>query len=52
MVASRPDDVVEAARAYVDLGFTHLVLHGPGADQDRFLRAVAADVLAGLRALG
>ena len=52
VVASRPDDVVEAARAYVDLGFTHLVLHGPGADQDRFLRAVAADVLAGLRALG
>ncbi len=52
VVASRPEDVVEAAREYVELGFTHLVLHGPGADQERFLRRVADEALAGLRELG
>lgn len=52
VVASSPEQVVAVARGYVDLGFTHLVLHGPGADQERFLRAVARDVLPALRALG
>ncbi len=52
VVASRPEEVVDAAREYIALGFTHLVLHGPGADQERFLRTVAADVLPALSALG
>jgi len=30
VVASRPEEVVEALRVYTDLGFDHLVVHGPG----------------------
>ena len=37
---------------YVDAGFNHLVFHGPGHDQERFLTQFAADVLPKLRALG
>ena len=37
VVASRPEEVVEALRVYTDLGFDHLVVHGPGHDQERFL---------------
>jgi coenzyme F420-dependent glucose-6-phosphate dehydrogenase len=51
IVASRPEDVVEALRVYTDLGFTHLVLHGPGHDQERFLRTFAEQVLPGVREL-
>ena len=52
IVASDPDEVVEQVRPYVDAGFDHLVFHGPGHDQPRFLDAFAADVLPRLRALG
>lgn len=52
IVASEPEQVVAAAREYVDMGFTHLVVHGPGPDQERFLRTFAADVMPGLRGLG
>lgn len=51
IVASEPGQVVAAAAEYVEMGFDHLVLHGPGEDQEAFLTAVAADVLPGLRAL-
>lgn len=51
IVASRPEEVVEAVRFYTDLGFDHLVLHGPGHDQERFLRTLAEQVLPGLREL-
>lgn len=51
IVASRPEDVVEAVRFYTDLGFDHLVLHGPGHDQRRFLTTLAEQVLPGLREL-
>lgn len=51
VVASSPEDVVEAVREYTDLGFDHLVLHGPGGDQERFLRTFAEQVLPGLREL-
>ena len=46
-----PEDVVEAVRFYTDLGFDHLVLHGPGHDQERFLRTLSEQVLPGLREL-
>jgi len=52
IVASAPEQVVAAAAEYVEMGFTHLVVHGPGPDQERFLRGFAADVLPALRALG
>ncbi|MBK6872595.1 MAG: glucose-6-phosphate dehydrogenase (coenzyme-F420) [Kineosporiaceae bacterium] len=51
IVASRPEDVVGAVKLYTDLGFNHLVLHGPGHDQERFLRTFADQVLPGLREL-
>jgi coenzyme F420-dependent glucose-6-phosphate dehydrogenase len=43
------DDVVEQIAPYVQLGFSHLVFHGPGDDQERFLRGFCADVLPRLR---
>lgn len=51
IVASDPDEVVAAVREYTDLGFTHLVFHGPGGDQERFLTTFADQVLPGLREL-
>ena len=45
------EDVVAALRFYTDLGFNHLVLHGPGHDQERFLRTLSEQVLPGLREL-
>ncbi len=51
VVASRPEDVVEALRVYTDLGFNHLVVHGPGHDQERFLSTFTAEVVPGLREL-
>jgi coenzyme F420-dependent glucose-6-phosphate dehydrogenase len=51
VVASRPEDVIEALRFYTDLGFDHLVLHGPGHDQERFLQTFADQVLPGVREL-
>jgi coenzyme F420-dependent glucose-6-phosphate dehydrogenase len=32
------------------MGFGHLVIHGPGADQERFITQFTKDVLPGLRA--
>jgi coenzyme F420-dependent glucose-6-phosphate dehydrogenase len=40
-----PDEVVDKIAPYVELGFTHLVFHGPGDDQERFLRGFCSDVL-------
>ena len=51
VVASRASDVVEALRMYTDLGFDHLVVHGPGHDQERFLSTFSDQVLPGLREL-
>ncbi|HQY97956.1 MAG TPA: glucose-6-phosphate dehydrogenase (coenzyme-F420) [Phycicoccus sp.] len=51
IVASKPEDVVDAVRFYTDLGFDHLVLHGPGHDQERFLTTLSEQVLPGLREL-
>jgi coenzyme F420-dependent glucose-6-phosphate dehydrogenase len=45
IVTNDPDECVERIRPYVDLGFTHLVFHAPGADQARFLEQFSADVL-------
>jgi len=49
------DDAAECAEKiwwYADRGFRHLVFHGPGADQRRFLEQFAADVLPLLRSRG
>ena len=52
IVTSDPDEAVEAIRPYLDWGFNHLVFHGPGDDQSRFLTTFAGQVLPRLRALG
>jgi coenzyme F420-dependent glucose-6-phosphate dehydrogenase len=45
-----PDEAAARVQDYVDLGFTHLVFHSPGADQKRALELLARDVLPRLRA--
>jgi len=52
IVASDPKEVVAAVKQYVDWGFNHLVFHGPGDDQSRFLTTFSEQVLPGLRELG
>jgi coenzyme F420-dependent glucose-6-phosphate dehydrogenase len=52
IVASEPEVAIEQIRPYVEAGFNHLVIHGPGDDQERFLAQFAEDVLPRLRKLG
>jgi coenzyme F420-dependent glucose-6-phosphate dehydrogenase len=49
IVTDDPQECVERIRPYVELGFGHLVFHGPGNDQRRFLEQFSADVLPLLR---
>jgi coenzyme F420-dependent glucose-6-phosphate dehydrogenase len=50
IVSDDPDEVVEKIKPYVDVGFSHLIFHGPGQDQERFLRGFCTDVLPKLHA--
>ena len=50
IVSSDADEHVERIAPYIELGFTHLVFHAPGPDQERFLRLYAERVLPRLRA--
>ena len=50
LVSNDPDEHVEQIRPYIELGFTHLIFHAPGDDQNRFLKLYAADILPRLRA--
>jgi coenzyme F420-dependent glucose-6-phosphate dehydrogenase len=52
IVASDPDEAVAQIKPYLDAGLNHLVFHGPGHDQERFLNQFSEDVLPKLRALG
>jgi coenzyme F420-dependent glucose-6-phosphate dehydrogenase len=51
IVTSDPDEAVAQIKPYLDAGLNHLVFHGPGDDQERFLTQFAEDVLPKLRAL-
>ncbi len=51
IVASDPDEAMAQIQPYVDAGLDHLVFHGPGADQERFLTQFSQDVLPKLRGL-
>jgi coenzyme F420-dependent glucose-6-phosphate dehydrogenase len=51
IVTDDPDEAVAQIKPYVDAGLNHLVFHGPGHDQERFLSQMAADVIPKLRAL-
>jgi coenzyme F420-dependent glucose-6-phosphate dehydrogenase len=49
IVSADPEECAEKIWWYVDQGFSHLVFHGPGEDQRRFLEQFSADVLPLLR---
>ena len=51
IVGSDPDAVVASIKKYVDAGLNHLVFHGPGQDQRRFLELFERDLAPRLRAL-
>jgi coenzyme F420-dependent glucose-6-phosphate dehydrogenase len=51
IVSDDPEEHVEKIKAYVDLGFRHLVFHAPGRDQHRFLDLYSSRVLPRLREL-
>ena len=52
IVASDPEDAVAQIKPYVDAGLNHLVFHGPGHDQERFLTQFSEDLVPRLRDLG
>ncbi|GAA2042797.1 glucose-6-phosphate dehydrogenase (coenzyme-F420) [Agromyces tropicus] len=49
IVSDDPDEHVDRIGQYLDLGFRHLVFHGPGHDQERFLRLYGNEILPRLR---
>ncbi len=49
IVSDDPGEHVERIATYIELGFTHLVFHAPGPDQERFLRLYAKEILPRLR---
>lgn len=51
IIATTPDEVVDAVRPYVEAGFDHLVLHGPGHDQEELLAALGSDIVPAIRDL-
>jgi coenzyme F420-dependent glucose-6-phosphate dehydrogenase len=51
IVASDPDEAVAQIKPYLDAGLNHLVFHGPGHDQERFLTQFSEDVVPKLREL-
>jgi coenzyme F420-dependent glucose-6-phosphate dehydrogenase len=51
IVSTDPDEHVQAIKTYLDLGFTHLVFHAPGPDQEKFLRLYGDEILPRLRNL-
>ena len=52
IVGSDPDETVAKISEYRKAGFNHLVFHGPGQDQRRFLTQFERDIAPRLRALG
>ncbi len=49
IVSNDPGEHIERIAPYTELGFTHLVFHAPGPDQERFLRLYAKEILPRLR---
>ena len=49
IVSTDPDDHVEKVGEYVAMGFTHLVFHMPGRDQERAIRLYAKEILPRIR---
>lgn len=51
IVSTDPNEHIERIKPYLELGFTHLVFHCPGSDQERFLRLYGEEILPRLRDL-
>ena len=51
IVSTDPDEHVEQIKTYIDLGFNHLVFHGPGNDQAAFIERYSEQILPRLRKL-
>jgi coenzyme F420-dependent glucose-6-phosphate dehydrogenase len=51
IVSTDPDEHAAKIMEYVELGFSHLVFHAPGPDQERFLDLYGNEVLPRLRSL-
>ena len=49
IVSTDPDEHLSKIRPYLEWGFTHLVFHFPGQDQERAMRLYAGEVLPRLR---
>jgi coenzyme F420-dependent glucose-6-phosphate dehydrogenase len=49
IVSTDPDEHVDSIQRYIDLGFTHLVFHAPGPDQEKFLRLYGEQILPRIR---
>lgn len=49
IVSDDPEEQVERIRPYVEMGFNHLVFHGPGPDQARFIKLYSEHVMPLLR---
>ncbi len=49
IISEDPVEHIERIAPYIELGFTHLVFHAPGPDQERFLRLYAKEILPRLR---
>ncbi|HEV8656364.1 MAG TPA: glucose-6-phosphate dehydrogenase (coenzyme-F420) [Candidatus Limnocylindria bacterium] len=49
IVSNDPDEVAGRVGEYVKMGFGHLVIHGPGPDQERFIQLFQRDVTPRLR---
>ena len=50
IVSDDPDELVERIRPYVEWGFSHLVFHFPGDDQERAMDLYAEELAPRLRA--
>src|SRR5690606_26838513 len=51
IVSNDPEEVVEQVRPYVEAGLNHLVFHGPGHDQRRFVELFERDLAPRIRDL-
>jgi coenzyme F420-dependent glucose-6-phosphate dehydrogenase len=48
-ISSDPDEHIQYAQRYIDMGFNHLCFHSAGPDQLGFIEAYGKEVLPGLR---
>ena len=48
-ISADPEDHLELAQRYIDMGFDHLIFHSAGPDQRAFLEGYGRDVLPRLR---